>query len=160
MRYNYIILLIACLGITSSCRTLKKSTSSSQNIEAVVKQVPTVVDLNVAPKVEKTVTWNYTLLPWGQPTFSDRKGNLIADMVKESGADILLEPQTTYTKVPFGQRTLTITGYPATYKNFRKATKEDLHAIEIVAESRGHGKVSKTSTIEKKGNIFQKIFSW
>ena len=154
MKYNYIILSIVCLSL-SSCKTLKKATSTTQNIEVNVNQYPTVVDLNVAQdKVEKTITWNYSLFKFFQPSYADRRDNLIADIVKENGADVLLEVQSTFQKVPFGQRTLTITGYPATYKNFRKAGKEDLRALEIMQEKT----VTKKHQATRKGFV-QKIFS-
>lgn len=154
MKYSYIILSIICLSV-SSCRTLKKATSTTQNIEVNVKQYPTVVDLNVAQeKVEKTITWEYSLFQFCQPSYNDRRDNLIADIVKENGADVLLEVQSTYKKVPFGQRSLTITGYPATYKNFRKAGKEDLRALEIMHENTSIRK----SKIERKG-FLKNIFS-
>lgn len=160
MRYSYVFLLIACLGF-ASCKTLKKSTSVTQNIDVNINQYPTMVDLSVSPqKVEKTITWEYSLFQIGQPSFADRKGNLIADIVKENGADVLLEEQSTYTKVPFGQRTLTVTGYPATYKNFRKADKEDLRALEIMNSRL----VSKQTTVIKNHNsegkgLLKRIFS-
>lgn len=160
MRYSYVFLLIASLGF-ASCKTLKKATSVTQHIDVNINQYPTMVDLSVSPqKVEKTIIWDYSLFQIGQPSFEDRKGNLIADIVKENAADVLLEEQSIYTKIPFGKRTLTITGYPAKYKNFRKADKEDLQALEIM-NSRVFSKkttVIKKYNSEKKG-LMKKIFS-
>ena len=70
-----------------------------------------------------------------QISVKQRKDNLKADIVKEANADVLLEPQVTYTKTPFGKREIEITGYPATFKNFRKATSEDLEALKAVSDS-------------------------
>ncbi len=128
-----IILMLACMGlIATSCSTVKQSTSTSMAVESGVYQYPTVADLDVKAKVEKTVVWNFKPFNLGEPTLENRKQNLKADIIKENGADVLLEPQMVYTKKPFGERTLTISGYPATFKNFRKADDNDLKALEVV----------------------------
>ena len=61
-----------------------------------------------------------------------RKTNLQAEVIKAAGADVLLESQFVFTKRSFGERTLTVTGYPAKFKNFRKATPEDIEALSKV----------------------------
>ena len=130
-------LLLACGALAfSSCSTMRQSTSSSVAIDASVYQYPTVADLDVRPKVEKTVEWSWYLFKFGRPSLELRKSNLMADVVKENGADVLLEPQMRYTKRPFGRRTLTVTGFPAVFKNFRMATPEDLKALEVVGRER------------------------
>lgn len=138
----------------TSCSTLKKSTAALGNVQTNIRQYPTVADLNVHKKVEKTVTWKFALFNIGQPSLDLRKGNLIADIVKENDADILLEPQVTYIKVPFGTRKLTITGFPASFKDFRKATEADLKALEAVMEQSTF-----IETSESGGGFFQKIVS-
>lgn len=140
--------------LLTSCSTLRKSTAASERVRTNVQQYPTVADLDVHPKVEKTVTWHFTLFKFAQPDLNLRKGNLIADIVKENGADVLLEPQVTYTKVPFGIRKLTITGFPASFKDFRKATEADLKAIEVVVEENTY-----IETSESRGGFFQRIIS-
>lgn len=119
----------------SSCSTMRKSTSTDLQVEKAVYQYPTVADLNVQPKIEKKVSWGFVPFNLGQPSMANRKSNLMADAVKESAADVLLEPQLVYTKVPFGERTLTITGFPASFTNFRNATPEDLEALKIMKEA-------------------------
>lgn len=150
MKKYIIVLIIAGLNLTA-CTTLKKSTSSTASIEPDVFQYPTVVDLEVGNKIEKTETWNFN--PFDKQKLKDREGNLIADMVKSENADVLLETQSTYTKVPFGERTLTVSGYPAKYKDFRNATEEDIKAFKKLngtdCESHDHN-ISQTSAA---GNI-------
>lgn len=135
MKTRNLCLAAALCGLLSatSCSTLRKSSSTALPIESSVRQYPTVVDLEVkGEKISKQVEWNFVPFNLGQPSLANRKQNLLADAVKEQEADILLEPQMTYTKVSFGKRTLTVTGYPATFKNFRKATSEDLEALKAV----------------------------
>lgn len=132
MKRNFILLLAGMALLATSCSTVRKSTSTSMAVESGVYQYPTVADLDVKPKVEKQIVWNFVPFNLGQPSLENRKQNLKADIIKENGADVLLEPQIVYTKKPYGERTLTITGYPATFKDFRKATEADLKALEIV----------------------------
>lgn len=68
-------------------------------------------------------------------------------------ADVLLEPQFHFEKTQYGQRSLTVSGYPATYKNFRKATDADLNAIKVCTDSNE----KKQYNHEKSGFLF-KIF--
>lgn len=128
-RIFHLALLLAALTL-ASCTTLRK-TAATSGVETHVCQYPTVADLNVLPKVERTVTWGFVPFNLGQPSLEVRKGNLLAETIKEAGADILLEPQFVYSKRSYGQRTLTVTGYPAQFKDFRKATKDDLEALKV-----------------------------
>lgn len=148
MKKYIIVLIIAGLNLTA-CTTLRKSTSSTASIEPDVFQYPTVVDLEVGNKIEKTETWNFN--PFDKQKLKDREGNLIADMVKSENADVLLEAQSTYTKVPFGERTLTVSGYPAKYKDFRNATEEDIKAFKKLngTDCENNNVVSQASASEK-----------
>lgn len=159
MKKYIIVLIMAGLNLTA-CTTLRKSTSSTAGIEPDVFQYPTVVDLEVGDKIERTETWDFN--PFDIQNLKDRKSNLIAEMVKTEKADVLLEAQSTYKKVPFGKRTLTISGYPAKYKDFRKANEEDIKAFRklngtdcethgIVSQAPASGKIqAKTRTPKKK----------
>lgn len=132
MKHN-IILLTACMALmATSCSTIKESTSTSMVVESGVYQYPTVADLDVKEKVEKQIVWDFIPFNIGQPSLENRKQNLQAEIIKENNADVLLEPQVVYTKKPYGQRTLTITGYPASFKDFRKASDKDLEALKVV----------------------------
>ena len=132
MKFKHSIFVICGLSMMFSCTTMKKSTSTTISVNSSVLQYPTVADLDVHKKAETTVKWGFVPFNWGQPPLELRQKNLTADMIKDANADILLEPQIVFTKQPYGERTLTITGYPATFKNFRKATNEDLEALKAV----------------------------
>lgn len=118
----------ACAAITiTSCQTVQQ-TATTTDIKAKVMQVPTVADLVVQPqRVEASQDWNWKFL--GGDCIAQRKKHLVYDIVKNAKADVLVEPHVNLTKKTFGKRSLTISGYPATYKNFRKASKEDMEAI-------------------------------
>lgn len=132
MKTKYLFIGACAIVMFSACTTTRRSTSTILAIDSSVKQYPTVADLDVHEKVETTISWGFVPFNWGQPPLQQRKENLTADIIKSKGADVLLEPQIIYTKQPYGLRTLTITGYPASFKNFRKATSEDLEALKVV----------------------------
>lgn len=120
----------ACAAISITSCQMVQQTADTVGIDAKVVQVPTVADLDVQPqRVTSTQTWRWRFLNVDQLSLGQRKLNLIYDMVNEAKADVLVEPQVRFTKNFFGERSLTISGYPASYKNFRKPTAEDLKAI-------------------------------
>lgn len=120
----------ACAAISITSCQMVQQTADTVGIDAKVVQVPTVADLDVQPqRVTSTQTWRWRFLNVDQLSLGQRKLNLIYDMVNEAKADVLVEPQVRFTKKFFGERSLTISGYPASYKNFRKPTAEDLKAI-------------------------------
>ncbi len=129
MKYNLLTMLACGILAASSCTTIKKSATTAE-VQNGIYQYPTVADLDIHPKVEVSKSWNFIPFHWGEPSVSLAKGNLIAETVKENNADILLEPQVIFTKTSFGKRKLIITGYPASFKNFRKATEADLEALK------------------------------
>lgn len=126
--------LAACICAATalaSCDTVQQS-ADTVKIDAKVMQVPTVADLNVkTERVQATHTWKWKFFSIGQPSLAQRKKNLVYDIVSEAKADVLIEPQVRLTKKFFGTRTLTISGYPATYKNFRTPSEADLKAIRV-----------------------------
>ncbi len=156
MKKIFFGLLVAVFAL-SSCSTLRRSTAVSMNIEAEINQYPTVTDLTLAQKpVTASMEWNWTPFAFMQQSLGERKENLIADILKKQGADVLVEPRYEFTKTTFGPRKLTITGYPATYKNFRPAGKEDLKAIHTAAHIRQLKKqVNSENFIDK---LFKKKF--
>lgn len=135
MMKKYIFgLTILIFGLNfTACTTVRKATSATAGIEADVFQYPAVADLQVKDKVEKTVTWPFRIIE--QPV-KERKSNLVADILRTENADVMIEMQSTYTKKPFGERTLTVSGYPATYTNFRNATDEDIKAFDILSQDK------------------------
>ncbi|MBQ8276860.1 MAG: hypothetical protein IJY00_00200 [Bacteroidaceae bacterium] len=88
----------------ASCTTVER-TATTTPVQASVKQYPTVADLDVKPeKVKRTENWNFSLFNIGRPSLAQRKKNLVADMVEGAKADVLVEPQYSYTKKLFGPR--------------------------------------------------------
>ena len=113
----------------ASCSTVTK-TATTVDVNSNINTYPEVDDLVVPPTVNQTMTWNFRPFHIGEPKTSTAKGNLLAETLKANNADIMLEPQFTFEKTSYGERVLAVTGFPATFKNFRKATAEDLEAIK------------------------------
>lgn len=158
-RFRNLFLFVVLLVSLSSCSAFRSSTATMAQVETNIKQFPTIVDLDVQQqRITKTVSWSW--LPFEKYKLSVRKENLMADAIDESNGDILVSPQFKYTKVPFGKRTLTITGYPATFKSFRKATEKDIHLLGLSMKHCILLEDICTSNIEmcKKVNFFQKVF--
>lgn len=126
------------LIFAASCTTVEQ-TATTASVKASVSQYPTVTDLDVKPvRLKGTANWDFVPFNFGQPSLAQRKKNLIAEIVDSAKADILVEPQISYTKKMFGPRKLTVSGYAATFKNFRPASKDDLTALGIVAPAPKH----------------------
>lgn len=133
-----ILPLIAIGLMAASCSTVRM-TSESTKVEAQVYSYPTIADLHVAPqRASKTVKWKWN--PFNTTSLATRRGNLKAELIQETGADILVEPE-------FTQRTswcnlaggsITVAGYPAKLDNFRKATPEDIEAMRCAGMMAGN----------------------
>lgn len=143
------ILSFCGLLLVSSCTTLKK-TATTADVENNVLQHPVVVNTIIKEKVTATKTWYWKPFHWGELKYEIAKGNLVAETLKEHEADVLLEPQFIFTRTPFGERVLTVTGFPAIYKDFRNATPQDLELINSCKEANEKVKYNKDETFLKK----------
>ena len=132
MKKILISIATCSLLLITSCTTVTK-TATTANVDNNVTTYPTVADLDVQNKVSQSITWSFAPCNWGEPKLSTAKGNLISETLKAANADVLLEPQFTFEKTSYGERKLTVSGFPATYKNFRKATDKDIEAIKAGA---------------------------
>lgn len=114
-------------SMCTSCSVLRKSSSTTQNVESSLSSA-TIADLQVS---NQKISYTY------RPNKQDRKaginhvvGNAVAAALKNSGnADVLIERQyeAIYKVRLLGGKkikSVTVTGYPATYKNFRNDTKK------------------------------------
>lgn len=123
-------LMLGITGLLCSCSTIRM-TSDSAEVKANISAYPTVADLHISPqRVSKSIKWKWN--PFSTTTLSMRKGNVKAELIREAGADILVEPEfiqhTTWLNLLGGS--LTVTGYAATLENFRKATPQDIEALK------------------------------
>jgi len=129
-----LIYLILLLFILASCGSLKQTDYKVLDIESKVMQYPTLVNLEVQKEsISGSVEWKKNIFSRDIP-LEVRIGNLVAEMTSKAKADILVEPRFTLEKGASGWRSkkITITGYPASYKNFRPATAEDIKVLKAL----------------------------
>lgn len=124
---KYMILAAGTLLTLSSCSTISH-TAQTAPVSTEVYNL-TVADLTVdkhKAETTKEFKWN----PFSTVSLSAQKQTATAELLKESGADILVEPQYVVThRGPLRGGTVTVSGYPATYSNFRAMTKSDAEKI-------------------------------
>ena len=116
-----ILLGLLLIISVSSCSLLRTSTSTTMNVDSSLTST-TTADLQVSD-----VKISYTYYPKKQERkagLSHVISNAVAAALKENGnADILVERQyeAVFKLRMFGKKikSVTITGYPATYKNFK-----------------------------------------
>ena len=97
------------------------------NVETTITAV-SAAELEISDKrVSKSVTWKLNFL--SPMSLEQRKQNLIIELCREVGADVLVDPQFTFTKRMMGGGKLTVSGYPATYTNFRSMSDQEVDAF-------------------------------
>lgn len=121
-----LFIIIISINI-ASCSSMKSTTNTAKTLNvygAGVIQKPVIVELDVKQaKVSASVT--------GKPgsKLEVLKAEAVSVAVKNAAADVLVEP--TYTIVSNrGTSTVTVNGFPATYKNFRDITLEDVPLVK------------------------------
>lgn len=124
-----IIFSAIALSLLCSCSTVKK-TAQTAEVNTAIIQYPTVTDLEVLEPATMSTSWSWN--PFVRTSLKTRKSNLVANLLKEQGADVLLEERYIVESDGLGGGRLTVTGYPAKFKGFRKATPADLEAIKAV----------------------------
>lgn len=117
--YKQIIAATLVLGL-ASCGTIKKNTVKESDVQGpTVIQKPVVADLEVK---ETKVTGTYS--DRSKKTMKFVKEMALYDALQKANADVLIEARYVTVK-KFGRIEVTVTGYPATYKNFRAMELKD-----------------------------------
>lgn len=97
--------------------------------------MPTVAELDVAPvRVEVDTTWTNHLFKGSTPVKAQRE-ELVARILDDASADVLVEPEIRHESNQHWFRTehrLSVSGFPARYARFRSATLEDIRTINAV----------------------------
>lgn len=121
------LLLVALSGFAVHGQKFETNSSNETYIENHILAV-SGADLEIAPyRVSKSTTWIFNFL---SPTeLNQRKTNLINALCKDIGADILIDPQFTYTRRILGGGKLTVTGYPAKYTDFRSLSEKEIDSL-------------------------------
>ena len=121
-----IFILCAASAMLVSCVTVSKSTTSKTlDIQASVIQKPTVADLDVK-ETKTTGTSSGKIATMAVETI---QSEAVASALKTTNADILVEPRFE-TTVSGSTTTVTVSGFPATYKNFRPMKIDDIALVQ------------------------------
>ena len=124
-----IIYLIVIFAFMTSCIMKKTETATTKTLDingAGVIQKPTIVDLDVnGAKVS-----GRAVAKFGE-NIEEVKILLVAEVLRKANADVLVEPRYAFETVN-NETTISVSGYPATYKNFRPIKEEDLKLIKSI----------------------------
>src|SRR5690606_31676545 len=122
-----IIITILAIAIAfSSCKSLNSTTNTANTLNIYgsgVIQKPVIVELDVKQsKVTATVTGKLG------SSIEALKAEAVRSAIKAAQAAGPVEPRSTIV-TKGGTSTVTVKGFPATYKNFRDITPEDVPLI-------------------------------
>lgn len=132
------LLVALSIAFITSCTTQHAITTKTADIYgAGVIQKPVLADMEV--KEEKI---SATINARGKSINDDLKNQAVAEAVKKSNADVLVEPRFEST-IQGRKITLTVTGYPATYKNFHTIKQDEVELLKA-------GKVHQVNTMDTK----------
>ena len=124
----HLAIAVVSAALLQSCTSVSKfSSAKTLDVTAVVNQKPTLADLDIKDKkVTGMASSKIT-----QKGIDAIKQEAVANALKNINADILVEPNFD-TEVNNSTITITVTGYPGFYKNFRPIKTEDLPVLESV----------------------------
>ena len=130
------LLLIGCSASKNTTKTTY-SYSEYRSVQAAqsVATAPLIADLVVAEKrityAERINTVISGMSASEAKALADKeKETVIANAVKANKADVLVAPIIDIQTDANGYLVIEVTGYPASYKNFRNASKDDLWIVE------------------------------
>lgn len=144
MKRSLFLLAILSILFLSGCAVFEKHFAQARSLDisgTAVMQVPVVADLDVSnTKVTEEYTITTSVNLKNMNYFIDQaKSNAIVAAVQKHSADVLVEPiyEVHITKAGYGKSDVrvVVTGFPATYKNFRSATKSDMEIIDGTRKS-------------------------
>jgi hypothetical protein len=141
IKFAIILLLSISLGSCTVLKTHSTKTAAITNSEIIQK--PVIVELDVK-NVKVTGTAQSIS---SNELLEETKNNAINDALKNANADVLVEPKFDI-ETARGRRTVTVTGFPATYKNFQSYTDKDTTLLKF--KSYCLADVSKTTTTTPK----------
>lgn len=113
---KYVVFIVLVMTF-SSCSLVRSS--SSKTLEVKTDAVCNMVaELEVLPQKANGIAYRQR----GLKREKELESNAIADALKDSKADVLVEARFTKERKKNGKiKSVSVSGYPAFYKNFRKA---------------------------------------
>lgn len=129
------MLLIGCATSKPTKTTYSFSEYRAVQASQTVATAPLIADLVVSEKrvnyAERINTVISEMSASEAKALADKeKETVIANAVKANKADVLVAPIIDIQTDANGYLVIEVTGYPASYKNFRNASKDDLWIVE------------------------------
>lgn len=120
------LIAVVLLLSLASCSTVKSTTNTAKTLNIYgsgVIQKPVIVELDI----KETKVTATTIGKLGS-NIAVLKAEAVSLAIKNANCDVLVEPS--YTIVTQKNISVTVTGFPATYKNFRDIKAEDIPLIK------------------------------
>lgn len=126
MKTNFLFLVIFVASLLTSCSVYKARTSKTMDINGMgIIHKPVLVDLNVNENKVTVMVNGEKYMP-----LEIVKQNAVAKALSKESADVLIEP--TFEIETYRKRfNVTVTGWSATYKNFRAMEVSDTSMLQI-----------------------------
>jgi len=151
MKKNFIFFVLATISMLffTSCVTVKKmeAVKTRDVIGSEVVHMPTVATLEIS---QTKVTELFTIRAKSKVKDAD-KAFAVSKLLTKHNADVLVEPRFSIEEMTSGKITtynVIVSGYPATYKNFRPLAPADMELLKFVPASTDPQKVLGTFELE------------
>lgn len=141
------LLLLICVALLASCSTTKTGTSKTLDIVGPgVIHKPIIADLDVQQQ-KISYTANFSRIE----SMQNARNEAVREALEQYNADVLIEPS--YQSITSkGNTELTVSGWPATYKNFRQIVEEDIPLLEVKPHYLQKAEFNETEVEKKKSN--------
>lgn len=149
---------IGC-GTVQKTSTVSTSGKTMEIITSGIYTKPLVADLKVQEAKIETTVEGKSLLPENVPSLvSNLKKSAVSQAIQINKCDILIEPIYTVT-IEGTNVSVTVSGRPATYVNFRNLTVADSSAVKLKISDNVNDEIGTVENlnISKKGGV-GKIF--
>ncbi len=153
----FVSVTIITLVLSSACTSSHYTSRNAKYGFVPTELTTTYVDSDLDVK-EKKVTGSCSAIGASKV---DMENNAMADALEKCGGDIIIEPRFTYEYIDGQLRTVTVTGYPGYYRNFRKhvpavveqqpAQPNGPQVVVYGAEINNHGAPAHPATDSTKG---------
>lgn len=141
------IIIVAAASVLASCAVTRTHSARTATVQSEITQMPTVVELDVAEKREKSdiFEWTNRMFSFKRRTgVKEKTQEAVAQILERADADILIEPKVSLDRKikPFAtDYTLSVSGYPAKYKAFRTASVEDIETVNALRKPATHSTI-------------------
>lgn len=124
MFHRLLPLAVSALLLLASCASLNTRTAHITEVQGPIVHTPVIVDLEVSK-----MKANGSATASSGNSIDVVKNMAVAAVLKATAADLLVEPTFEIQKKA-GKTIVTVTGFPATYKDFRPARLEDIPLLD------------------------------